>query len=290
VAVLLSDAHHVGHAGASRQAMTVGAEAMKDVHSKLDWATSLHEGMNERFREFTRPGGGDARPFGINLVSKAKPAGLVIVTFIAERSLPIEMGLLAADAIHNTRVALDHTLARLKEHLGGNPGSGSFPICVTEDEWRTRVVKGRNSSLKGLDPSAADLIYAEQPFHRGAPEEDPLRILNKLDNADKHRLLQPAFVYTGAKEGKDLIQVLDPSRVRLARNLWHSGQPLVHGAPLAHFFITGIASQVLRAHEEVPIGFGSGEVGEPVTSYLAMIDRVRAIAASAGNLIDSAHE
>jgi hypothetical protein len=45
--------------------------------------------------------------------------------------MPVEMSLLAADLIHNTRTALDHILARLKEHFGGNPGKGSFPTWTS---------------------------------------------------------------------------------------------------------------------------------------------------------------
>jgi hypothetical protein len=41
--------------------------------------------------------------------------------------MPLEMSLLAADLVHNTRVALDHVPARLKDHFGGDASQGSFP-------------------------------------------------------------------------------------------------------------------------------------------------------------------
>ena len=49
--------------------------------------------------------------------------------------------MLAADLVHNTRSALDHILARLKEHLGGDPGQGSFPTRQTEQGWQDQVIK-----------------------------------------------------------------------------------------------------------------------------------------------------
>ena len=268
--------------------MTSGAEAMQDVHSRLDRAIALHEEMNERFRAFARPGGGEERPYGIELREKAKPAGLVIASFIVERPLPVEMGLLAADTIHNTRVALDHILARLRDHFGGDSRRGSFPTWQSETDWRAKVADaGAKSALRGLDDRAVDFIYAEQPLHHEPPDADMLVILNRLDNVDKHRLLQPSFVYLGVEEGKDLIEVLDPSKVRKTQNRWQSGQQLAHGTQLAHFFITGSPKQVLRAHSTAPIGFASGEVGRPVTGYLRMVERVRAIAEGAATLIDS---
>ena len=80
------------------------------------------------------------------------------------------MSLLAADLVHNTRVALDHVLARLKDHFGGDAGRGSFPTWQSEDLWQENVVKkGKGSAFHGLDQRAVDLIYAEQPLHRTPP-------------------------------------------------------------------------------------------------------------------------
>jgi hypothetical protein len=75
--------------------------------------------------------------------------------------MPVEMSLLAADLVHNARVALDHVLARLKDHFGGDAGRGSFPTWQSEDLWQENVVKkGRGSALHGLDKRAVALVYA----------------------------------------------------------------------------------------------------------------------------------
>jgi hypothetical protein len=81
--------------------MTSGSEALGDAYAKLDWATSRNGEMLRVFAEFARPGGGDDRPYGIQFHTRAKPAGLVVATFIVE--MPTEMSLLAADLVHNTR-------------------------------------------------------------------------------------------------------------------------------------------------------------------------------------------
>lgn len=261
---------------------------MRDVYAKLDWATRHHDDMRRVFEDFAKPGGGDERPYGIRYRERDKPAGLVVASFIVEEPMPVEMSLLAADLIHNARVALDHILARLKKHFGGDVDQGSFPTWQSEEQWRQRVTNGgRRSSLRGLDGSAVDLIYAEQPLHRTAPSSDPLAVLNRLDNDDKHRLLQPAFVYVGAERGIDLITVLDRSRVRTSENLWTAGQRLENGTALARFFVRGRARDVIRARHDAPIGYASGDLAAPRIGYTDMIERVRDIADKVAALIDA---
>jgi hypothetical protein len=138
-----------------------------------------------------------------------------------------------------------------------------------------RREEGEGQHSTGLDSSAADLIYAEQPLHRTPHEADPLVILNKLDNIDKHRLLHPAFVYTAVERGLDLIEVVDRKAVKIERNLWTAGEPLEDGTDVALFMVGGGARGVLRSRRDAEIRFASGEVGAPRTGYADMVDRVR---------------
>jgi hypothetical protein len=237
------------------------------------------------FAEFAKPGGGDERPYGIRYDVRSKP--FVVAHFIGEEPMPVEMGLLAADLLHNTRVALDHILARLKDQFGGNPRPGGFPTWQTEELWQEQVVNaGRRSALHSLDHVAVDLIYDEQPLHRTPPGDDPLVTLNKLDNADKHHLLYPAFVYPGVNRGLDLIEVRPGANVTKL-NVWNAGDPLEDGSVLAKFIVRGNAKQVLRVRRDAPIGFAAGELTAVRMSYTDIIDRVRAIADRATALIDS---
>lgn len=163
--------------------MSRGSDALSDVHRKLDWATGKHDEMLRVFEDYLKPGGGDERPCGIRWRELDKPKGLVIARFMIEEPMPDKMTMLAADLVHNTRSGLDHVLARLKEHLGGDPGQGSFPTRQREDLWQNHVIKpGKKGPLHGLPQDAVDLIYNEQPLHQAVPAEDPLVILNGLDN------------------------------------------------------------------------------------------------------------
>jgi hypothetical protein len=236
------------------------------------------------FEEYLKPGGADERPCGVRFRG---PKALVVAFFNIDKPMPNAMRMLAADLVHNTRTALDHILARLKDQFGGDPGQGSFPTRQTEQDWLDSVIKpGKKSPVHGLPPDAVDLIYNEQPLHDAVPAEDPLVILNKLDNDDKHKVLSPSFVYTDATQGVDLIEVLDPDRVKVAKNLWTPGMELEDGRPLASYLIEGDVRRILRADDTARLGFATGKVGSARTGYVMMIDRVRNIAIMAERLID----
>jgi hypothetical protein len=260
---------------------------MSDAQAKLTWAETRHEEMQRLFADFAKPGGGDERPYAIRFHTLRRPSTLVVARFGIDEPMPVEMSLLAADLVHNTRVALDHVLARLKEQLGGDVGHGSFPICLTDDDWQCRVSEpqSRRSPLEGLPAQAVELIYNEQPLHHEPAENDPLVILNKLDNADKHRLLQHSYFYPGVQRGLDLIEAVASSRVISAENRWVAGDPLENGTVLARFMIRGDAAEVLRAHDSAPVGFASGETGTGRTGYTEMIERVRTVTEHAEDLL-----
>jgi hypothetical protein len=268
--------------------VTAGTEALASAYAKLRWAESRHHEMQRIFAAFALPEDPNARPYGIQFRARDRPAGLIVATFIVEKPIPEEMSLLASDLVHNTRVALDHTLARLKDCFGGTAGRGSFPICATEDEWKERVEDaGRSRNpLHGLDRAGVDFIRSVQPMHRDEPENDPLVVLNRLDNDDKHRLLHSSYIYPGATErtGLDLIRVANPSRVVGATNSWTAGQPLKHGTRLATFMVRNPEEHILHARSDAQIGFAVGGLDAGRTQFTAMIDRVRKIVDEAANL------
>jgi hypothetical protein len=130
---------------------------------------------------------------------------------------PIKLGTIVGDVVHNQRSALDYLvyeLARLATRKD-RPRGTQFPIIATNPK------DYRQSGLHRvamLDPQVRKVIRLLQPYHSAAPEDHPLTLLNRLSNADKHRLLVPTIGYVGGAsyrfemhEGVTGIQTVQPS-------------------------------------------------------------------------------
>jgi hypothetical protein len=272
--------------------MSKGSDAMSDVYAKLGWAEKHLADLMDLTHDYLRPGGGDERPLGIKLDDSRPP--LVVARFIIEEPVPVEIGLHAGDLVHNARTALDHVLARLKDHFGGDVGRGTFPITQSDPGWKGRVYPRRDGErvpgpLDGLPCSARMLIYREQPHvtYPGRRQDDPMAVLSKMDNDDKHRLLHPAFAYPQAEQGLDLIEVRDRKRVWSQDNVWTSGQPIEHGTVIARYRVRGLVKGLLRVDQAAEIKLSTGPLGAPKTTYEDMIARVRTVADKTAELIDA---
>src|SRR5436305_7072054 len=115
-------------------------------------------------------------------------------------------------------------------------------------------------------------------MHGPDPRSDPLVVLNQLDNDDKHRLMNVSFVYPGELQGLELVEVLDPQRIRRRQNLWSAPQRLEHGTPIDRFFTNGPAgTDIIRARDDARVGYAVGDLERRRTELTAMIARVRGI-------------
>lgn len=98
--------------------------------------------------------------------------------------IPTNIPLLIGDACNNLRSALDHLLWQL--WLLYNPsfdGTVFFPICDTEDRFKTKTVWGY---IKGLSDIQRAAIESLQPYKTGNPA---LSFLRDVNNTDKHRII-----------------------------------------------------------------------------------------------------
>ena len=121
--------------------------------------------------------------------------------FVWERYVepPPCLGLIAGDAIHNARAALDHLAFALAQH-GAAVGRQTmteadetgiqFPITRSYGQFKYQLSKGR---LKYVAADARTLIEARQPYRLSPADPDlsPLMRIANLDNTDKHRIIVP---------------------------------------------------------------------------------------------------
>ncbi|HXQ39573.1 MAG TPA: hypothetical protein VN843_36580 [Anaerolineales bacterium] len=104
---------------------------------------------------------------------------------------PPDLGLMAGDAAHNLRSALDHLAYKLvlvnKETPNRNTG---FPIF----DDAARYVAGSHGKIKLMSQSAQDAIKATEPY-RG--RNNLLWLINAIDIADKHHTLLVGLIHVG---------------------------------------------------------------------------------------------
>lgn len=96
--------------------------------------------------------------------------------------------LIAGDAIHNLRTALDvavYELGDAKSLAAKEQERVTFPLVTDPDRWVDAAQR-----LAVLPTKLVERIENVQPFQRpeGERETDALRVLHLLDIADKHRL------------------------------------------------------------------------------------------------------
>jgi hypothetical protein len=142
------------------------------------------------------------------LVSEADTqTGRTIVRAKISEPIPPAYALIAGDAAHSLRAALDNLAFSLAVAFTGDPlppeieKSSEFPILPLsvgtksgQDTFHRVTKKGQPAQssglhkLRGIDPQAVNVIEGFQPYHRGAQFEiDPLWTIHELDRIDKHR-------------------------------------------------------------------------------------------------------
>lgn len=135
------------------------------------------------------------------------------VAWVEELSRPpVKLGIIIGDCLHNLRSALDNLAYSLLCAHTRRPSSdrktkSAFPIVggggIRPDKW--------DEMVGGIAPEAQTRIDCLQPYKRGdSYKTDPLWILNRLSNIDKHRLIHLPAV-TSIKSD---LRGLDPDVLR----------------------------------------------------------------------------
>jgi hypothetical protein len=114
---------------------------------------------------------------------KGEPGGLMEWTVEVREQPSPDIGLMAGDAIHNLRSALDHVMWELLERNDNTPTRKTgFPIYDSPEKFKAEYPR----KVQGASQAAVDLILAAKPYKGG---NEPLWWLHELDVIDKHRVL-----------------------------------------------------------------------------------------------------
>jgi len=108
------------------------------------------------------------------------------VTSVPE--IPPEIAVIAGDAFHSLRSALDYLAWGLVEASGNTPVEGvtGYPICESPSKYKTEHIR----KVEGMRKEAIDFVNGTEPYKGG--HKDPSNTLwriHELDKIDKHRFL-----------------------------------------------------------------------------------------------------
>ncbi|MFL6007449.1 MAG: hypothetical protein ACJ744_14515 [Gaiellaceae bacterium] len=135
----------------------------------------------------------DSKPHRVTKERYEQNRGAMFVEVI--RDFPEAIATLAGDAAHNLRSAPDHVVyavSRSRFRRGSY-----FPVCTCERDYLGPRDDGRparrSEGLGGVPEKLLAVFDAAQPYVRGDDAaKHPLACVTRLDNADKHRAIQPA--------------------------------------------------------------------------------------------------
>lgn len=106
--------------------------------------------------------------------------------------LPLRIGTVIGEMLHDLRSALDQSVVALVEANGGTVTRQTlFPFCETETEWR-RALQPRGR-IFGIEESAAQVIRSTQKFTVGS-EQRKLWLLKDASNTEKHNHALPLHI------------------------------------------------------------------------------------------------
>lgn len=130
--------------------------------------------------------------------------------------VPVEFGLMAGDAIHNLRAALDHLAWQL---VLANNETPTVRTCFPITDTATTHQSGAKRPVDGMADAAIDAINAAEPYKGG---NDALWLLHRLDIADKHHALLTTVVRMGGEvlKSRAIFLTLDSALVSPTSSAW----------------------------------------------------------------------
>jgi len=140
----------------------------------------------------------EANPYGLRIDTESDPPWRIGRIEVPDAPLT-EWGVIVGDFAHNLRSALDHLVYQLAILNDWNPEKmgTQFPIFTTEGDYLRNGYRGRSkgelsnrdSQLWGVSDAHKTIIDGLQPFKADKPKANPLAVLNRISNRDKHRLI-----------------------------------------------------------------------------------------------------
>jgi hypothetical protein len=236
--------------------VTVATPDLTDVRLKLDRASEHLAALKAEMDQFL-----ETEPYSFAAEFDAD-RGTHLLRARVRQEPPRTLSLLVGDFAHNARSVLDNLACELAVSNGADPEQwgGSFPIFLEGPAYR-RGRRGRQSprdrALVDISDPHRTIIDQLQPFQRGhMASRDPLWRLHELNNADKHRILQPTLLTAGNRGEFTWRQVGHPLEVTLEFEFPPDAMEVHDGTDFGAIGgPTGVEMEV-SGHYDLSIAFG----------------------------------
>ncbi len=194
---------------------------------KLERAREHIEALDTGFRAYT-----NRHPH--RLTNELDDDGWNIVCIEIIRPIPESLSLIAGDAAHCIRSALDHIVYAVSTGSTNAKRRGYWPICVTEGEYLRPRGKApcerpsmRDEGLASVPEPIRAIIDTTQPYLGGnRASEHVFAVISRLDNADKHRVVQPAIAVVKDAGTIEAARATPGNPVTLREEWFDFGRPL----------------------------------------------------------------
>jgi hypothetical protein len=170
--------------------------------------------------------------------------------------IPVSLALIAGDATHSLRIALDYLACELVRSAGVTPKNVYFPICETPEKYKAESP----GKTQGMPIAAKEIIDQIAPYQGG---NNALWALHALDVTDKHRLL----ITVGAQVAK-VVQLTLSSEMTEFSALLRAPRGLEEGDILGEVSGNSEANQRINFTFDIAFGQPEGLTGESVVGTL----------------------
>jgi hypothetical protein len=174
------------------------------VNSKIERAKAHIGNLEQEIRAFAK-----LKPYTVRIDREKSAGGGTVKIFAVDNKIGIpdvSISLTAGEAVYQMRSALDHLIHQLVIANGQaakleDSRRHQFPIFESSDGYVARA----RGMIDGVADGVARIIESQQPYKRTphSPHQDPLWILQDLNNTDKHRLIPVAVVGLNVLRGRD---------------------------------------------------------------------------------------
>lgn len=108
-----------------------------------------------------------------------------LLIYYPTEPIPMDWAIRIGEILFNTRCALDHAVWQLTKEAGiiVPDRAIAFPILDNPSNF------ANSPTIRGLTQVTKDCIEKFQPYHAVSPEIEFIKVLNVLNNIDKHREL-----------------------------------------------------------------------------------------------------